>query len=127
MILLDTDVLIDCLRGLPSADRWLRTSSDRDFSIPGVAAMELVVGCQDKADLEHVQAFIRRFNVIWPEAGEFERAFDLLAAHRLEFGVEAPDCIIAAIALERGVPLYTFNLKHYQRFPGLEVLEPYTR
>ncbi len=72
MILLDTDVLIDCLRGLPSAERWLRTSSGRDFGIPGIVAMELVVGCRDKAELGHVQAFLRRFNVIWPEAGEFE-------------------------------------------------------
>lgn len=127
MILLHTDVLIDCLRGLTSADRWLRQSSDLDFGIPGVVAMELVVECRDKADLERVQAFIRRFNVIWPEAGEFERAFDLLVAYRLEFGVEAPDCVIAAMALERSVPLYTFNLKHYQSFPGLEVLEPYAR
>ncbi len=127
MILLDTDVLIDCLRGLASADRWLRHSSDRVFGIPGVVAMELVAGCRDKADLERVQAFIRRFNVIWPEASEFERAFDLLVTYRLEFGVEAPDCIIAAMALERDAPLYTFNLKHYRNFSGLEVLEPYVR
>ncbi len=76
MILLDTDVLIDCLRGLPSADEWLRESSGQGFGIPGIVA---------------------------------------------------PDCIVAAMALERSVPLYTFNLKHYQSFPGLEVLEPYTR
>jgi len=127
MILLDTDVLIDCLRGLPTADEWLRESSDQTFGIPGIVAMELVAGCRDKVDLERVQAFLRRFNVIWPEANEFERAFDLLAAHRLEFGVEAPDCIIAAMALVRSVPLYTFNLKHYRSFPGLEVLAPYAR
>ena len=42
MILLDTDVLIDCLRGLPSADEWLHKSSDQSFAIPGIVAMELV-------------------------------------------------------------------------------------
>jgi hypothetical protein len=127
MILLDADVLIDCLRGLPSAGRWLRESSDQVFGIPGIVAMELVVGCRDKTDLRRVQAFIRRFKVIWPEANDFRRAFDLLVAHRLEFGVEAPDCIVAATALERSMPLYTFNVKHFQGFAGLEVVQPYAR
>lgn len=127
MILLDADVLVDCLRGLPSADRWLRGSSERTFGIPGIVAMELVVGCRDQADLRRVQAFIGRFRVIWPEADEFERAFHLLVTHRLEFGVGAPDCTIAAMALERDMPLYTFNVKHYQGFTGLEVMKPYVR
>jgi predicted nucleic acid-binding protein len=127
MILLDTDVLIDCLRGLPSADTWLRESPDLVFAVPGIAAMELIVGCRDKADLQHTQAFIRHFDVVWPEAPEIKKAFGLLLAHRLQFGVSIPDCIIAAMALERSVPLYTFNLKHYRMFPGLEVHEPYNR
>ena len=33
----------------------------------------------------------------------------------------------SALSLERGMPLYTFNLKHYRMFPGLEVCEPYAR
>ena len=127
MILLDADVLIDCLRGLPSVGRWLRGSSELTFGIPGIVAMELVVGCRDKTDLTRVEAFIDRFRVIWPEADEFERAFHLLVTHRLEFGVGAPDCIIAAMALERDIPLYTFNVKHYRGFTGLEVMKPYVR
>lgn len=42
MIFLDTDVLIDCLRGLPAADAWLRESADQQFAIPGIVAMELL-------------------------------------------------------------------------------------
>lgn len=127
MILLDTDVLIDCLRGLPAADTWLSESADQVFAVPGIAAMELIIGCRDKADLQRTQAFIRHFDVIWPEAHEIKQAFDLLVAYRLQFGVSIPDCIIAAMALERGGFLYTFNLKHYRMFPDLEVREPYPR
>jgi predicted nucleic acid-binding protein len=127
VILLDTDVLIDCLRGLPAADAWLEESADQVFAIPGIVAMELIVGCHDKADLQRTRAFIHHFDVIWPAASEVRQAFNLLVAHRLQFGVSIPDCIIAAMALERGALLYTFNLKHYQMFPGLEVREPYIR
>jgi predicted nucleic acid-binding protein len=126
-MLLDTDVLIDCLRGLPAADVWLRESADQEFAIPGIAAMELIVGCRDKTDLQHTQAFIRHFDVVWPEASEVKRAFDLLIAYRLQFGVSIPDCIIVAMALQRETPLYTFNLKHYRMFDGLEAREPYIR
>jgi len=127
MILLDTDILIDCLRGLPVAGDWLRKSADQVFAIPGIAAMELIVGCRDKADLKRTQAFIHQFDVIWPKALEIRKAFDLLVMYRLEFGVGAPDCIIAAMAMAHNAHLYTFNLKHYQMFLGLDVRKPYTR
>ncbi len=51
MIFLDTDVLIDYQRGLPAAATWLRASSSQIFAIPGIVAMELVVGCRNKEDL----------------------------------------------------------------------------
>jgi len=73
MILLDTDVLIGCLRGLPSADEWMQESSAHNFGIPSILAMELVVECRDKTELEKLHAFLRHFDVIWPEADEFER------------------------------------------------------
>ncbi len=41
MMLLDTDVLIDCLRGLSATDVWLRESADQEFAI---ALDEDVVG-----------------------------------------------------------------------------------
>jgi predicted nucleic acid-binding protein len=68
MILLDTDVLIDCLRGLPAAGDWLDESANLEFAIPGIAAMELVIGCHNKADLKRTRAFMRRFDLLWPEA-----------------------------------------------------------
>jgi len=38
-----------------------------------------------------------------------------------------PDCLIAATALSRNARLYTFNLKHFQVVPGLDVVQPYPR
>ena len=44
MSLLDTDVLVDCLRGTPAAEAWLHDSANEDFRVPGVAAMALARG-----------------------------------------------------------------------------------
>jgi predicted nucleic acid-binding protein len=42
--LVDTDVLVDILRGTPAAQAWLASVPTTAFAIPGVVAMELVVG-----------------------------------------------------------------------------------
>ena len=126
-VCLDTDVLVDCLRGLPAAERWLQAHAEDEFVVPGIAAMELLVGARDRADLKRIQAFLRGFEVIWPDAREFARAWDLLAAHHLASGVGIPDAIIAAQAIERSLRLQSLNLKHYRVFPGLNVQAPYQR
>ena len=127
MILLDTDVLIECLRGTAPAHAWLQQATTEPFQVPGVVAMELAMGCRDQADLERIQKFLKTFPIIWPEASEFAEAHDLLMAHRLTSGLSIPDCLIAALALNRGARLYTFNLKHFQVVRGLDVQQPYSR
>lgn len=118
--LLDTDVLIDCLRGTAAAQEWLARAASETFQVPGVVAMELVVGCQNQADLQRVRKFLSSFDVVWPEATEFARAYELLAAHYLASRLSIPDCLIAAMALSRSALLYTFNLRHFQALPGLD-------
>ena len=127
MILLDTDVLVECLRGSEKAKSWLETLSTETLAIPGVAAMELVMGCQNRLDLEQTQRFLEAFPVTWPDAAEFASAYDLLSALRLSVGIGIPDCLIAAIAISRRARLYTFNLKHFRAVPGLDVAQPYSR
>jgi predicted nucleic acid-binding protein len=63
--LLDTDVLVDILRGTPAAQAWLASVPTATFAIPGVVAMELVVGCRNQMELQRVQRFLSRFSVIW--------------------------------------------------------------
>ncbi len=127
MNLVDTDVLVDCLRGTVPARAWLEQVATDSFGIPGVVAMELVMGCQDREALTQIQRFLGTFVMVWPEASEFAAAYDLLLAHRLISGLNIPDCLIAATALTRAARLYTFNLKHFQAVSGLDVQQPYER
>jgi predicted nucleic acid-binding protein len=89
--------------------------------------MELLMGCRNQSDQQQVQKFMTQFAILWPDASEFARAYDLMAAHRLSSGPGIPDCLIAAMALSRNATLYTFNLKHFQKIPELDVREPYVR
>jgi predicted nucleic acid-binding protein len=118
MNLVDTDVLVDCLRGINPARGWLKKLAKDSFAVPAPVAMELVMGCRDREDLKRVQGLLAQFTIVWPEASEFAAAFDLLLAHRLSSGLNIPDCLIAATALMRAASLYTFNLKHFQAVRG---------
>ena len=127
MNLVDTDVLVDCLRGTIPAQVWLKQFAQQPAAVPAPAAMELVMGCRDRTELEHIQRFLSTFEVVWPDASDFAAAYQLLLSHRLSSGLNIPDCLIAATALRRSARLYTFNLKHFQVVPGLEVERPYSR
>jgi predicted nucleic acid-binding protein len=124
---LDTDVLVDCLRGRQAAKEWLQSRSNECFLISGVVAMELIVGCQDQNALRRTTDFLRHFEVIWPEPSEFAMAYELLTRHWLASALGIPDCLIAATAMSRSSRLYTFNLKHFKVVDGLDVQEPYDR
>jgi tRNA(fMet)-specific endonuclease VapC len=127
MILVDTDVLVDCLRGTAPAKRWLESTAAETLGIPGIAAMELLIGCRNRAELQHLQKFLSTFSMVWPDASEFAEAYNLLATHRLTSGLGIPDCVIAGMAVVRRATLYTFNAKHFQIISGLNVQEPYSR
>lgn len=125
--LLDSDVLIDVLRQHPAAGDWLKRKAEMRIAIHGVVAMEIISGSLNKEDLRQNQAFLDRFTIAWPTSVEFEYAYRLLAEYRLATGIGIPDCLIAATAMTRGWRLYTFNLKHYRHFSGLQVDIPYPR
>jgi predicted nucleic acid-binding protein len=55
MTLVDTDVLVECLRGSTAAKTWLRALPKDAFGIPGVVAMELLMGCRNQADLQQIR------------------------------------------------------------------------
>jgi predicted nucleic acid-binding protein len=125
--LVDTDVLIDILRGTAAAQNWLASTPTTTFAIPGVVAMELVMGGRNQVELRRVQQLLTAFSIAWPEAAEFAQAYDLLATHHLTTGLSIPDCLIAAMAVTRAATLYTFNQRHFRVIAGLDVQEPYAR
>src|SRR5438034_10965888 len=86
-VYLDTDVLVDCLRGSSTAKVWLESSFEETFQVPGVVAIELLWGCRNQTELDRTHSFLNSFDLIWPEALEFAHAYELMAMHRLSSGL----------------------------------------
>jgi hypothetical protein len=120
----DIVVVVDCLRGTAPSREWLQRTSTEALGLPGVVAMELLIGCRNRAEIQHLQKFLNTFSIVWPDASEFARAYELLAEHRLTSGLGIPDCLVAAMALVRKARVYTFNSKHFRVIPGVDAQEP---
>lgn len=127
MRLLDTDVLVDLLRGFPPAVAWLQSVADEQVGVPGFVAMELIQGCRNKQEQRVVETELRKLEILWPEAASCDRALATFARFYLSDGIGLLDALIAEIAKEQGVPLHTFNEKHYRPIPGVETVQPYRR
>ncbi|MBM3492917.1 MAG: type II toxin-antitoxin system VapC family toxin [Armatimonadetes bacterium] len=65
MLLVDTDILVDALRGAAAAHDWL-SICDEEIAVPGFAAMELVEGCRSRAILATVERVLRPLQALWP-------------------------------------------------------------
>lgn len=127
MIALDTDVLIDVLRGFAPAAAWLRALDNERLYVPGYAAMELVQGCADKRELQRTQRVIGGLAIVWPTASDCNRALSDFARLRLPHGVGMIDCLVAHTAIGYGLQLATFNARHYAHIPHVVLIEPYSR
>ncbi len=107
-LLVDTDVLIDHLRGA----RELRPGGHRLWCSV-VTRAELLAG----GDERRIRSFLEPFEEVSVDREIAERAGRV----RRQTGLRLPDALIAATALERRFTLLTKNLAHFQRVRSLRV------
>ena len=126
MSLIDSDALIDLLRGQPEAVNWLQ-SQNEPLRIPGYVAIEIIQGCRDSRELRQVQKLVGKFEVVWGASAGLQAGLSTLAPYVLSHGLGGFDLLIASVALELNATLYTFNHKHFGHIPELKIAKPYPR
>jgi predicted nucleic acid-binding protein len=124
MILLDTDVAVDVLRGYPPAVAWLQGLGTTALGLPGLVVMELLQGCQNNAEQLRVERFCQAYPLSWPTAVDCQRALGDYAAYHLSHNLGLLDALIGHPAAGLNEPLATFNVKHYGVLTGLHALQP---
>jgi predicted nucleic acid-binding protein len=125
MILMDTDVAIDLLRGFPPAVAWLQGLGASVLGLPGLVAMELLQGCQNKAEQLKVERFCQPHPLFWPTQADCQRGLADYVAFNQSHGVGLLDVLIGHTAVGLSEPLATFNVRHYQVIAGLTTIQPY--
>jgi predicted nucleic acid-binding protein len=126
MFLLDTSVMVALLRGSDQATEWLDGLGDEQIGLPGFVVLELLQGCRSKAEVRRLHTqLVKEFDVLWPNREDLRRAVDHYVQLMPESGVEIMDFLIGELAVGLDVPIYTLNIKHLQKIPGIRVHLPY--
>ena len=122
-LVLDTDVLVDFLRGRsPRAEMTRSALRGARIYVSVVTAYELRVGIAQHAQADLEQQLSGRTLPLDLEAAMVAgRIGGELARTGRRIG--APDELIAGTCVRFGLPLVTHNRKHYERVPGLQLLE----
>ena len=84
--------------------------------------MELIVGCRNKTELQHLEKFLRRYLIIKVNELITDKAIVLLSKYRLSHGLLIPDGLIAATAIVTNTPLLSKNQRDYRFIAGLNLL-----
>jgi len=127
VVFLDTDVVVDLLRRLPAAIEWFENLNDEEIALSGFVVMELIQGCRARREVEIVEKTVRRMEIIWPTEDDCNEALKVYAENRLKHGIGFLDVLIGQTAVYLGLPLYTFNQKHYKAVSQLKTVQPYKR
>lgn len=117
--LLDTDVLIDFLRGYDKAVDFV-TANSHKIILSSIVVAELYAGVKGAAELTALDNFISLFTVI-PVTSEIARVGGLFKRdYAKSHGVGLADAIIAATCKSENAALKTLNVKHYPMMKGLK-------
>jgi hypothetical protein len=125
-MMVDTDVLVDALRGLDEADALLVAVAPFEISV--ITYMELLQGVRNKEELKALRASLAHWQakVVYLSEAICSKAVLIMERHRLSNAVGLQDALIAATAFERNTPLLSGNEKHYRMVEGL-TLKRYLR
>lgn len=118
-LLVDTDVLVDFLRGFPKAVTFINANSSR-IILSSIVVAELYAGVKGDEELTVLKNFISLFRVI-PVITEIAKTGGLYKRdYSKSHGVGLADAIIAATCKAENAELKTLNIKHYPMIDGLK-------
>ena len=118
LILLDTDVLVDFLRGHDKAVAFVNTHSAR-IILSAIVVAELYAGVKGNEEHVALKGFVSLFRVV-PVSAEIAEAGGLYKRdYGKSHGVGLADALLAATAEAEDAELKTLNRKHYPMLKGL--------
>ncbi len=122
-MILDSDVIIEVLRGNSATIGWLRAKRAAGVQLrySPVSRAEIRAGSR-RAERSAISALFGSLTALPIEASTGEVAGEQLAKFARSHGVQMGDALIAGAAIERSDDLATFNARH---FPGVrKVVKP---
>jgi predicted nucleic acid-binding protein len=123
-LLLDTDVLVDYLRGYPPAVEYLE-SRQEELTTSAIVVAELYADVREDKERTALHTLISTFEVTSIDMGLAERGGLLRRDFAPKHGTGLADALIAATAQQTGAELVTLNAKHFPMLRNVTV--PYKK
>ena len=122
MIVADTDVLIDSLRGAePARSRIDLELSTGRLATTVITAFELLSGARRPTHRSSIEQLLGALTVLPLESNAGEAAGIRCQLESRGEGIGMADYLIAGICLSRNAMLLTRNQAHFQRIQGLHL------
>jgi predicted nucleic acid-binding protein len=117
-VVLDTNILIDCLKGYGAAANCVRQQSDRVISV--ITQIELLAGAQPSTE-QALRDFLAGFEIIHTDA----KIAELASQIRRQSGLKLPDALILATAACQRRTLLTRDQRILSADNGVSCVCPY--
>ena len=122
MIIADTDVLIDFLRGKGLAARIAHEVKTGGLHTTAISAFELWVGAKSNQQIAAVETLLAALMILPLDTESAKRAAEVRRElEKRNAAIGMADSLIAGVCLEREGILLTRNRKHFERVPGLKL------
>jgi predicted nucleic acid-binding protein len=117
--LLDTNILVDYLKGIPQARREVKLYTTVLISV--ITRIEILAGVHDREEELQVKAFLNRFELVRLD----DAIADVTATIRRETRLRLPDAVILATARSQNALLVTRDATDFPADdPGVRI--PYS-
>ena len=121
MILLDTNILIEILKGNQESIEKVQ-SFTMPLAISSITVMELYYGALNKAELNKLEKFVSMFNIIQINETISTQATKLVKAYAKSHNLDIPDSLIASTTLVHKYKLFTYNVKDFTYIKNIDLV-----
>lgn len=122
MMIADTDVLLDALRGKGAAERMRIEIATGQLATSVISVFELWSGARTDRDREAIERLLGALTLLPIEADDAREAAEI--RREMEgrgLGIGTADYLIAGLCRRRSAMLITRNRSHFERVPGLKL------
>jgi len=121
MIVLDTNVLIEILKGNKATIQKIQ-ALNKVYVISSISVMELYYGAINKAEINKLEKFVSLFKIEHLNKEVSIKSTMLIKKYAKSHSLDIPDSLIASTALILGCGIFTYNVKDFKYINGLELI-----
>jgi len=120
MIFVDTNILIDYLKGNKSI---INKIGFNNICINEIVLMELYQGAKNKSDLAFIKKNLKGIKIVDMNSSIISLAKDILEEYNLSHNAKIYDCLIASTVLIYNLELLTLNIKDFKYIEGIKLIK----